>query len=1151
MFIVQERYLAACLEAGFAKPMLSRQRVAVASRADEFKLLEKPWQGILLLALHEVAPPSDDEEDDAGSTMRLPKQNRARRGRRMPRSSASPLDNLPTTEEVLENETLSPGFAFAVLTARKTLESEDWDEVNNAHLDRLRDRCMAEGVHPVWHDVARRTTVLAVVNAFPEGEDVVVEVDLSGFDLSLGAISGEDAPELLQLLSSASSFVQDPAQKVALATVLAQVESKRAPVLDEALIALEGPLSVVPIVLAHVLDQAVPEAPMAQLAGLDADLAGAHADFASLRHGTVTDWSKSLESSEATSLGRARRRLAWKHAPSEAADRPASVIHEGLLMLQDRAGTAAEIERLRWWHLSALIREGAKDDAVASLSGLHVEADADVEAIVDLVLEIGEAEALQWLEDLLPSLQVDGLVHLVHRDALPSALRLKAVERMQDEAPGMLHDHLEHVVPLLLERLALSRLSRMMCEDGVADAHPWEAVLCAHLLPASRNIDLYHAIRAHRSRLVPVLNEASPPAWFSETTPELIRLLEGGSVASDLFPGSPKAALLAFGQIRNALSTDGNGLVEEKVIEDFQSACDALELPQLDAALVAVLLSTLRLNAAILALQNGTANDATTIALDALVAQPEVPTRFVHAVRQLLFDHDVPLPSLVAWYQEHDPTSPWSIVARAAVASTQGQHLRAAQEYGRAAKAGRDREVIEDNELAFDFEHRVALNRKSLIHFAFAGEWKRAIDLLEDESSLKTAMTERFQLYLHVSHHASIGETDVATQIIQQAVKEREVTIEEDDEGNAIERTRTWFNEDVLDLLMAYPKSHPIALPDEPFIGRVRAARNLTAKRSRHRRNTDQKYATLMDASPTPEEVYELASKVAEEQALAGLMYLERALGSNRFRLLQQKQLQRSMHSLFTMKRDDIPVRDRRHLRHIPLPPLVLVDTNVLVDAMLDLLIRRSGKQLGGGLAIDASRDLHHHLERLGKEGKVRLMIPEVVRHELHSIAKGADVLQRRLEEMLATPMDLAALLEQSNVEEAEKVVLETFDTWTANEPRYEADARDDGRREDLEAFLAAHLEIYEEVTAMKKMRSPGSAKNRTMLNGHALYPESEDLDIMCLAMHLASLPLQDLGAVVVASRDGDFSLVGPSLVEHLGFGAVRSARQLNEWVRD
>ncbi|MGB1846076.1 MAG: hypothetical protein ACPHQR_06665, partial [Candidatus Poseidoniaceae archaeon] len=131
---MQEQYLATCLTSGFSRPMRAPQRVALATRQDEFKLLQKPWQGILLLALHEVEAPGVDEDEDEGPSLpvRAPRGARARRGRRGGRSSGSPLDHLPSVEDVLGDDAFSAAFGFAVLTARKTLDADAWDESHDA-----------------------------------------------------------------------------------------------------------------------------------------------------------------------------------------------------------------------------------------------------------------------------------------------------------------------------------------------------------------------------------------------------------------------------------------------------------------------------------------------------------------------------------------------------------------------------------------------------------------------------------------------------------------------------------------------------------------------------------------------------------------------------------------------------------------------------------------------------------------------------------------------------------------------------------------------------------------------------------------------------------------------------------------------------------
>ena len=57
-------------------------------------------------------------------------------------------------------------------------------------------------------------------------------------------------------------------------------------------------------------------------------------------------------------------------------------------------------------------------------------------------------------------------------------------------------------------------------------------------------------------------------------------------------------------------------------------------------------------------------------------------------------------------------------------------------------------------------------------------------------------------------------------------------------------------------------------------------------------------------------------------------------------------------------------------------------------------------------------------------------------------------------------------------------------------------------------------------------------------------------MDIMCDAALLAASPLQEIGSILVATRDSDFRLVSRALQEKYGFGVVSDAQQLNSRVR-
>ena len=53
-------------------------------------------------------------------------------------------------------------------------------------------------------------------------------------------------------------------------------------------------------------------------------------------------------------------------------------------------------------------------------------------------------------------------------------------------------------------------------------------------------------------------------------------------------------------------------------------------------------------------------------------------------------------------------------------------------------------------------------------------------------------------------------------------------------------------------------------------------------------------------------------------------------------------------------------------------------------------------------------------------------------------------------------------------------------------------------------------------------------------------------MEIMRDAASLASLPLPEIGSILVATRDSDFRLVSRALEEEYGFGVVSDAQQLN-----
>jgi PAS domain-containing protein len=436
------------------------------------------------------------------------------------------------------------------------------------------------------------------------------------------------------------------------------------------------------------------------------------------------------------------------------------------------------------------------------------------------------------------------------------------------------------------------------------------------------------------------------------------------------------------------------------------------------------------------------------------------------------------------------------------------------------------------------------LYRKSLIHYAHATSWAEAVDLLDRVPSLKTAITERFKLYLRVCHTAG-KDINAASRLVRKHVQQRRIVLEEDVEGNMVEKTRTSYNEEELDLLRNYPFEQAHLLPPEPFLGRVTAAsthisRDLRRSRTQYEHQFRQ---AMQGSSPSMDEIYEIAKNAAEEGAFEGLMYLERAQNSTKFSITARNRLAGVEQSLFSQYKDDIPTSKRRFLHNLSLTPLVIVDTNVLVDALVERMYQRMNLVLETNVNIIGANQFHRILLHHAQAKRLVMMIPEDVRGELKQFAKD----QRLLPRFKSAMVDASTLEETLNEKAMMKLVEEVLSEYSTWSPSAEMLAGVPETSDDLNTFLIRHSDVFEELTELKGYRG---ITYRTELEGREIYPESTDLDVYRLATHLASLPLPNIGAVLVATMDGDFTLVDRAIEERFGFSVAKNHRSLKPWLK-
>ena len=1054
-------------------------------------------------------------------------------------------------QEIIDESPYTTAYQLATLLVHKQLDEDNWDEAWNSHENLLRETCMVEGVHPVWHTIGEKTPLLGQFLAFPKAK-VTKAKAVTAMGTDFFWIDPRDKDAVITVLKLASAGVNDPDIKVALQKATNQISGGRSLALESPLDRLDGSMAFITALLALHAGYDVPNDVRKACKKADSALADALEDFECLAGGTVNDWSSLLSLNRDDSLSVARKTLGWQHAPAEAEACKSEELEAGLKLLE-QAGVHEGRDRLTWWRLNALLREGKQDEATDVLEGRRLDASSDVADLLPLIVALSSERADDWLMRFMDDVDEQALYHVLHEEKLTTPLRRKAAQRLCDEQGAMWEESRSVALTLLLEELDIDRLARVFGSDGMLSlSHPYMSLLVSHLAPATIDATLRPHIYTCRTQAMQAIHGADVPDVLSPLAEHLLLLMEGiyketPEVAEVLNP----KALQAFSPISRALA--GDGVVSATHVRNMGASLDELDLSTIERRLFDVMLLTLAMNRHLQAFNIGMAKAGDVHELDQLLLNPTLPLRLIQSFSVLMVEHDIGLPNLVSWYQKNDPLSPWAPLARAAHFAAEGDELNSAREYSRAAelftkqrKSGGDStewaSSSEDNDFVLSLP--LTLYRKSLIHYAHATSWSEAVDLLERVPSLKTAITERFKLYLRVCHMAG-KDTNAAARLIRKHVQERKTVLEEDVEGNMLERTRTSYNEEELDLLRNYPFEQAHLLPPDPFLGRVTAAsthisRDLRRSRTQYEHQFRQ---AMQGPSPSMEEIYEIAKNAAEEGAFEGLMYLERAQNSNKFSITARNRLAGVEQALFSQYKDDIATSKRRFLHNLSLTPLVIIDTNVLVDALVERMYQRMDVVLETNVNIIGANQFHRILLHHANEKRLLMMIPDDVRGELKQFAKD----QRLLTRFKGAMIDSSTLEETLSEKVMMKLVEDVLSEYSTWRPSAEMLAGVPDQSEALNTFLLRYSDVFEELSELKGYRG---VTYRTELEGRTIYPEATDLDIYRLATHLASLPLPNIGAVLVATMDGDFTLVDRAVEEQFGFSIAKNHRSLKPYIK-
>ena len=1168
-----DRHLQTCLDEALRAGSQPTQRLTAAARSPAWALLPEGAKGLLRMALLQEMPKGSDAAPGAWPGARPAR--RVAGGRRRPGAArrSGPregMEQLPELETLVSQYQEHLPFAFAALLARTAFgEGEGMNEVDQC-LGTWRLTLEGDGVTSVWHRLGELWPPVAELQRYPEVSRAASKSEDPPAEWWQEArLDPADPEQLAAFLSPPYPFDLDAEAELDLKRLHEHLAAQRGGRSEDVLArhtvakpleALDGAARIYPTMLA------VARADEDALERLDAladaqpklaEWAAAHAALVRLRRGELERWEADRQAEGDDALAEARRREAWLAIPPSAAGLGVEALEAGRSAIEAAAtlgGAFAEraevaLRSLDWWLVAALDQAGRGSDAVALVQGLHPSSEEHLAVVRDLVAASPAGELNTWILERLPDLKPGLAAALLDDARLPEPLRLQAAAQLQDVGGELWAGRAAASLPLFVAANDPVRLSlALKVIEDAALVHPYETLLASHLHPAETDLKRITWRSEARRQALAALDSAEPPEQLTPLSLFLLRLLDGFSASADAVTAVlDRRGLLAFNQVRRAMGVGGDVLVADEKLRDLEASLGDADLAPLERSLFEMVIGTLRLSRAATLLQDHEADRRTDAEamIRELIERPAPVGRFLGAVRKLVLEHDLGLASLVEWYREHDPTHPWNLVVRAALDARREAHLPAARNY---RQAGDHADV--------DFETSIILQRKALIEYARAARYGEAMELLERQPALGSTLTDLFRLYLRVCDSATRGDNDAAVAALLTFVEVEEQVEGRDGEGEVLLTSQRRPSEDRLEMMFDYPYMVAHELPSVPWQGRVTAAlQRLRSVRRRRNWELERDFQRALEDKAL-EELQFLADELASEQERPrqALLLYERAQNAEVFRPREQQRLNSAERALFEIVQHAIPVRERWVLRNLTLKPLVLVDTNLLIDALRDELARELKVDMDLALDFHGVRAFHRTLLTLRDEGTVHLRVPSAAAEEVLGIARTPQRLRAQFRDVYVDDELWSTLVAGDAIQTMAKATIEQFDGWRApagalpdDTDSLDAPGWDEQLRADLDEFLLQRHQIYRELSQVKAQHT--STERTRVQRSQAIYPEGGDLRIILEASTLASQPLKQLGSVLLATRDGDFTLVSRALEEHFGFGIVSNAQLLSRWI--
>ena len=1093
-----EAQLLECLEALSSAGDDERARLRKVSRTVGYEELPKSWKALVKVAAAKIGL-KEFEENPLG-----PRKGTRRGGRRKRRQEADPSDLI-----VADSDEGNPAFKLcrAILVQRKS-------DIEEEGLDQIRNMC-EKGIHPAWERLAREAPVFAELSRFPVKEQTGNELGVEDW-VAHANFDPLDHASLVHWLKLDPPFAMSSKQRKGLLMLrreyASKVDARRVRKLIEEVQGTNSSAGfLVGILKSSLGDDCSEEFDLASSKNELREISNLHKILSGFRTGSlpspVSSW---LSDERSGQLASAIRLEAWKSATTEDLALDLEELESGGLLLDENespwptkltfkvAAGMIDGDRLEEAKRLILTRPIEPSDALALATKFADE---------DITLS-------NFIEDCAKKIHLDGLQALLRNPSQPVRTRA-AVAKELIFRKEILTD-LTLLSDVLTEGNEIDLLSEVLASQN-AITHPMRGLLVWHLLPASAGMKKMASLSKLRQDSIESLKTMDDEC-LSETAIALIALMNG-------FPHDPgvlhdklgSSGIKALNQARRALLEEGTGMIKHNSIDQLLTTADTADFSPLERSLFESLITSLKLNRARIELQMDDESKFTsaTESISSIVEHERLSTQVVISISEIVEEYKLSLPSLEDWYRLNAPDTEGSQITRAGIAINRGDYLNAGRCYLEAARRSQG------------FERTTSLRRMALIQFAHAKAWKQAVELIRSNNALMAAVTKKFQLFLNVCSEYDRGKSNVGTDLVL-------------DYASRFDKDE---RDEVLNALRTYPDE--MGLPSEPFEGRVKAA--LKRMDRPGRKTEDRLERRLKEELHKGRDVLEIsliAQEQAEKKPIAGLRMFQSAINHGGFDEEGVRRIRRSQRSMFTTLESQIPIKNRKTFNIASLKPLVIVDTNILIQAFKDELARKGSSDGLGYLEWSMERAFQWALRKHGDSGSIKPYIPNSVMSEFKNRTKNAKTCKRLFDGEYQDPV-LWSSIKDNDIEQIQADIIGIFNRVDLNfEQSQEI-------KDEMNGFLASHEDIFEQIDENKRLRRDDEP-SRYVINGRAIYPEYGDREIMIDAASLATYTsrhtskLRDVGSIVIATRDSDFRMIRRSLEETYGFVVIENAEQIS-----